>query len=63
MKTAFKGSRIQVKGMEIKTLEPSNPGILEPCFCVKSSVFLFLPGANLKNGGPLFTKIGKVIKV
>ena len=25
-----KVSRIQVKGVEIKTLEPSNPGILEP---------------------------------
>ena len=28
----FKGSRIQVKGVEIKTLEPSNPGILKPYF-------------------------------
>jgi hypothetical protein len=27
------GARIQVKGMEIKTLDPSNPGILEPCSC------------------------------
>jgi len=31
----FKGSRIQVKGVEIKTLEPSNPGILEPYFHLK----------------------------
>jgi len=28
----FKGSRIQVKGLEVNTLEPSNPGILEPYF-------------------------------
>jgi hypothetical protein len=27
-----KGSRIQVKGMEIKALEPSNPGILGPYY-------------------------------
>ena len=25
-------SRIQMKGVEVKTLEPSNPGILEPYF-------------------------------
>jgi hypothetical protein len=31
-----KGSRIQVKGMECKTLEPSNPGILGPYFCTKN---------------------------
>jgi len=30
------GSRIQVKGMEAKTLESSNPGILEPYFLFKA---------------------------
>jgi hypothetical protein len=32
-----KGSRIQVKGMEVKTLNPSNPGIFESYFPVKPS--------------------------
>jgi hypothetical protein len=29
-----RGSRIQWKGMEVKTLEPSNPGILGPYFLI-----------------------------
>jgi hypothetical protein len=32
-----KGSRIQVKNLEVKTLESSNPGILEPYFRTKES--------------------------
>jgi hypothetical protein len=31
----FKGSRGQGKGLEVKTLEPSKPGILEPSFLIK----------------------------
>jgi len=37
----FKGSRIQVRGVEVKTLGPSNPGILEPnlyCMNPRSSL-------------------------
>ena len=30
------GSRIQVKGVEVKTLESWNPGILEPYFRIKN---------------------------
>ena len=30
------GSRIQVKGNELKTLEPQNPGILEPFFRIET---------------------------
>jgi hypothetical protein len=40
MKNRVRGaeeSRIQVKSVEVKTLEPSNPGILEPYFCIKES--------------------------
>jgi hypothetical protein len=33
-----KGPRIQVKGVEVKTLEPSNPGILEPYFRIKPKI-------------------------
>ncbi len=34
----FKGSRIHIKGMEVKTLEPSNPGILESFFLLNMLV-------------------------
>ena len=33
-----KGSRVQVKGMKVKTLEPSNPEILEPYFRTKEKI-------------------------
>jgi hypothetical protein len=36
----FKGPRGQVKGVEVKTLEPSNPGILEPYFRTKPTCAL-----------------------
>ena len=35
------GSRIQVKGVEVKTLEPSNPGILEPWFRINPTCALW----------------------